>query len=114
MGENVPKIEPFVFKPVSQEQVDNYISHISNKTATGLDNVSAKVLKIIRPAFSVHLTRTINRMFSEAVFPSEMKSARVTPIFKKEGLPSEKVLPSCECITYSIEDFRAGHGRPAE
>ena len=36
---------PFVFKPISERQVDKYITSIGKKKATGLDDLSAKVLK---------------------------------------------------------------------
>ena len=54
---------PFVFKPISERQVDKCITSIGKKKATGLDNLSAKVLKIIKKPYLCHLTRMINRMF---------------------------------------------------
>ena len=75
---------PFVFKPILERQVDKYITSIGNKKATGLDDLSAKVLKIIKQPYLCHLTRLINRMFEDSTFPKYMKNARVTPIYKKE------------------------------
>ena len=49
-----------------------------------LDDLSAKVLKIIKQPYLCHLTRLINRMFEDSTFPKYMKNARVTPIYKKE------------------------------
>ena len=82
--ENIPRSEPLVFKQVSEKQVNRYIRSIGNAKATGLDNHSAKILKIIQPCYVTHLTRLVNRMFAESTFPESMKNARVTPIFKKE------------------------------
>ena len=75
---------PFVFKPILERQVDKYITSIGKKKATGLDDLSAKVLKIIKQPYLCHLTRLINRMFEDSTFPKYMKNARVTPIYKKE------------------------------
>ena len=82
---SVPSVSvPFVFKPISERQVDKYITSIGKKKATGLDDLSAKVLKIIKKPYLCHLTRMINRMLEDSTFPKYMKNARVTPIYKKE------------------------------
>ena len=60
---------PFVFKPILERQVDKYITSIGKKKATGLDDLSAKVLKIIKQPYLCHLTRLINRMFEDSTFP---------------------------------------------
>ena len=56
---------PFVFKPISERQVDKYKTSIGRKKATDLDDLSAKVLKIIKKTYVCHLTRMINRMFED-------------------------------------------------
>ena len=82
---SVPSVSvPFVFKPISERQVDKYITSIGKKKATDLDDLSAKVLKIIKKPYLCHLTRMINRMLEDSTFPKYMKNARVTPIYKKE------------------------------
>ena len=86
---SVPSV-PFVFKPISERQVDKYITSIGKKKATGLDDLSAKVLKIIKIPYLCHLTRMINRMFEDSTFPKYMKNARITPIYKKGGPSFEK------------------------
>ena len=88
---SVPSVSvPFVFKPISERQVDKYITSIGKKKATGLDDLSAKVLKIIKKPYLCHLTRMINRMLEDSTFPKYMKNARVTPIYKKGGPSFEK------------------------
>ena len=46
--------------------------------------MSAKFLKIIRPAYVPFLTQLVNVMFESNQFPSFMKNSRITPVFKKE------------------------------
>ena len=48
---SVPSV-PFMFKPISERQIDKYITSIGKKKATGLDDLSAKVLKIIRKPYT--------------------------------------------------------------
>ena len=67
---------PFVFKPISERHVDKYITIIGKHNATGLDDISAKVLKIIKNPYLCHLTRMINRMFEDNTFPKYMKKMR--------------------------------------
>lgn len=81
---------PFEFRPVSQKQVEKYLDKIGNKKATGLDGMSVKILKLIKPSYLCHLTDMINRMFKCSEFPTELKQARITPVFKKEDPLSKK------------------------
>ena len=108
---SVPSV-PFVFKPISERQVDKYITSIGKKKATGLDDLSAKVLKIIKKPYLCHLTRMINRMFEDSTFPKHMKNARITPLYKKEDPVLKKILSTCKCITslLPLEASFAGRG----
>ena len=105
--EHVPtgSVPSVPFKPISERQVDKYITSIGKKKATGLDDLSAKVLKIIKKPYLCHLTRMINRMFEDSTFPKHMKNARITPIYKKEGPLLKKILSTCKCITHSFKDI---------
>jgi len=73
-----------VFRPISASQVDKYWSMIGSKKATGLDNLSVKVLNKLKPALIEPITCIINAMFIDSSFPAALKEARVTPIFKKD------------------------------
>ena len=99
--EHVLTSVPFVFKPISKRHVDKYITSIGKKKATGLDDLSTKVLK--KP-YLCHLTRMINRMFEDSTFPKYMKNARVTPIYKKEEPLLKKILSACKCITHLVKE----------
>ena len=50
----VPSVSvPFVFKPISERQVDKYMTSMGKRKATGLDDISAKVIKIIKKTLLV-------------------------------------------------------------
>ena len=52
-----------------ERQVDKCITSNGKKKATDLDDLFAKVLKIIKKPYVCHLTRMINRMFEDITFP---------------------------------------------
>ena len=67
---------------VTPEFVDKEIRNMSTSKATGLDNVSCKILKLGRPAIVSSLTYLINFSLSNGVFPSAWKEAKVFPLHK--------------------------------
>ena len=50
--------------------------------ATGLDGISARLLKDAAPEVSELITYIINLTISTSTIPSEWKTAKVTPIYK--------------------------------
>ncbi|EDO25908.1 predicted protein, partial [Nematostella vectensis] len=50
--------------------------------ATGLDGISAKLLKLAGPAIDMPLCKIINLSIKQSIFPTKWKQARVTPVFK--------------------------------
>ena len=50
--------------------------------ATGLDGLTARLLKDAAPVIAKPITFLVNLTISTGVIPSEWKDARVTPIFK--------------------------------
>ena len=56
----------------------------SSNKATGLDNVSARLLKETPSEVIYYLTFIINLSITTGIFPNEWKYARVSPIFKDE------------------------------
>ena len=82
----IPQHEPverFIFQPVNVATVYRLITKLTISKATGIDEISAKVLKAAAPAIAEPLTRIFNMSIATDRFPMEWKAARVTPIFKK-------------------------------
>ena len=52
------------------------------EAGTGFDGISTKLLKLIFPTIIFHLTHVINLCISCNIFPSKLKEAVVTPVFK--------------------------------
>jgi hypothetical protein len=74
----------FNLEAVSEATVLEFLNMLDANKAAGIDNVSPKLLKIAKNTnlLSV-LTSLINKSINEAVVPSSLKIARVTPVFKK-------------------------------
>ena len=69
--------------PVDEPEVFQLIRDLPNKYSAGLDEIPVKVLKDIADLVSRPFTNIINECFSTGIFPSDLKVAKITPIFKK-------------------------------
>ena len=61
------------------------LSKLCNAKATGLDKISAKLLKECPDLIAESLTLIFNQSLLTGIFPDEWKSARVTPLYKNSG-----------------------------
>ena len=59
---------------------------ISPHKATGIDKISARLLRIGMPTIAPSIARLINLSMSIGEFPSRWKTAKVTPLFKSGTL----------------------------
>ncbi|KAL9985896.1 hypothetical protein ACROYT_G008349 [Oculina patagonica] len=74
-----------VFPDITVRQTQQLIEAIPSGKATGVDGMSARLLKIAAPAIAPSLTRLINKCISNGVFPTVWKEAKVTPLHKGES-----------------------------
>lgn len=73
----------FVIRPVSVERVRSGLSALSINKATGLDLIPARFLRDSADTIASVITYIVNLSISQGKFPSELKMARVAPLFKK-------------------------------
>ena len=74
----------FNLAKVSCQEVFNLIQKILSNKASGLDNISARLLKEASPIVTSSLTFIINQSITTGIFPINVwKRARVLPIFKE-------------------------------
>ena len=76
--------EAFEFSEVTEEEVKKSVMSLSNKSSTGPDGISNKILKQIIPFIIKELTICINKSFISEKFPIKLKISKISPIFKKE------------------------------
>ena len=74
--------ENFVFQKVSTNFVCKELTKLKLTKATGLDDLTARLLKDAAPVIAKSITYLVNVTISTGVIPSEWKDVRVTPIFK--------------------------------
>ena len=82
MKANMPS---FKFKDEEQSNIEKIIDKIRIEVATGKDNISAKIIKDIKPVIAPLLTQIINKGYETNTFPDCMKQAVIKPIHKKEN-----------------------------
>ena len=78
-------IRNFDFQSVDADSVMLMIKKLDSKKATGYDNIPGKLIKIVHQELANPLCNLINYSMKLKCFPSIMKSAEVTLVYKKEN-----------------------------
>ena len=73
------------FYPTCPEEIKTIIENMLNKTSTGYDGISNKLLKGIKNSILTPLAIIFNQSMIQGVFPTAMKEAAVVPLFKSEN-----------------------------
>lgn len=76
------RLQSFYLFPTGPDEVTEIISHMK-LTSAGLDNIQPAHLKSISHIISTPLAHIINLMFKTGIFPSQLKKAKVIPVFNK-------------------------------
>ena len=67
---------------VNSDSIKEIINKLKNKSTSGCNNLSNKLLKLIKDDIAEPLTVIINQTFSSGVFPQKLKIAKVIPVHK--------------------------------
>ena len=70
------------FKHVSVSDIAKTIDNLKNKTSCGWDNLSNKILKLIKDEICTPLQIITNQCFENGIFPDMLKIAKVIPLYK--------------------------------
>jgi hypothetical protein len=74
----------FEFKHASENQVYKILNTLNIKKATGFDNLSPKIVKLSAKYIANFITHLINKCIDDSIFPSQLKNAEISSIFKKK------------------------------
>ena len=77
--------DSFQIQEVSEDFVLHELLKLDVNKSTGLDGIPARFLKDAAEAVKSPLTHIINLSIRKEVFPTDMKSAKVKPLFKKKS-----------------------------
>ena len=72
------------FNPTSPKEILDIIATFKNGKSSGFDDISPSVVKQVAPFISFPLAHIFNLSLSTGVFPSDLKVAKVIPVFKKD------------------------------
>jgi len=85
VSSRVPTDNTFKIPPITEHYVSKFLSQLDSRKATGLDKISAKILKLANPFITHTITHICNLSITTNTFPDAWKLAQVTPIFKKNS-----------------------------
>ena len=71
------------FKCITDNDTQRAIDKLENKSSSGHDGISNKLLKLLKIELSKSLTLIINQMITTGIFPDSFKISKITPLFKK-------------------------------
>ena len=81
----------FTLKPVQEEQVLKVIKKLKNSSASGVDYIDTRSVKLIAENIAPALTHIINLSISTSIFPTVWKWAKVIPLLKSPS--ADTLLP---------------------
>ena len=80
-----PTRHTFMFSLTDEKTVNAIIRDMKPKTSCGYDGLSTKLLKFIEPEITKAVTFVINQSLMSGIFPTNLKVAKVIPLFKKNN-----------------------------
>ena len=80
---NLPAVENLQFKFITKETTIKAIDELENKSSSGHDGISNKLLKVIKCNIIKSLTIIINQVITTGIVPNTFKVVNIIPIFKK-------------------------------
>ena len=75
-------LNSLVLRQTTEKEIETLISQLPNKSSSGHDHISNKLLKGIGEAISYPLMIIFNQSITQGIFPDIMKLADVIPLYK--------------------------------
>ena len=79
---DTPASTQLKFKYITETETLKAIDNLENKSSSGHDGISNKLLKLTKNILSKPLTLIINQMITTGIFPDSFKTSKIIPIFK--------------------------------
>ena len=84
INDSVKLTETFTFSKVNETQIKTEILELNPKKSAGFVEIPSKIIKDSIKILTSPLTNLFNTSVIESVFPSDLKYANVTPLYKKD------------------------------
>ena len=84
INESIKLTETFTFSKVNETPIKTEILELNPKKSAGFDAIPSKIIKDSIKVLTSPLTNLFNTSVIESVFPSDLKYANVTPLYKKD------------------------------
>ena len=78
-----PVHDSFFLRPTDPEEIKKELQKMNSHKAYGPNSIPTNILKNLSVNLSAPLSELINLSFNEGRFPKALKTASVTPVFKK-------------------------------
>ena len=88
--EKVPITQTFSLKKITEKEIIELVGNLNIKKASQKGDIPTKIIKENQDIFTKVLLKSINESITEGVFPSELKSADITPVHKKGDRTDKK------------------------
>ena len=73
----------FVLRECEQLEVENLITDLNSKKASGSNSIPVYILSLVKSDISKHLSKIFNLSLSTGIYPDKLKIAKTIPISKK-------------------------------
>ena len=70
------------FEKIHEDDILKIINKMDNKSSSGYDMFSNKIIKAIKNEISNPLTLILNQMLESGIFPDSLKNAKIFPLYK--------------------------------
>ena len=80
----------FTFNYVTKEDVIKEINNLDASKASQEDDILTKIIKENSDIFSNLICQSFNNMIDVCIFPASLKSASITPVYKKGSKNSKE------------------------
>ena len=77
--------DSFFICPSSSDEIFRIIEVCKNKYSSGWDNIPMAIMKTVGTFIAAPFAHICNLSFATGIFPSDMKTAKVTPIYKSDA-----------------------------
>ena len=78
----LPNPKSMFLRPTTQQEIEKLIDKLENKSSSGHDDISNRLLKKLKTSISAPLQTIFNKSLMTGVFPDLMKKGDVVPLYK--------------------------------